>query len=169
MAATVNNAIARIVVMAVGVAVLQQLVMSRLEIFDVHPDVLLGFAVVVAATGGANRGAAAGFFAGLLTDIFAATAIGPATLAYTVTAFAIGMFSDDTTDYPWVVFLTTLGGSILGVVLYVVAGGILGDLSATFARIVTVAFVIAMVNAVLGPLIARPLSHVWRQQREFAW
>lgn len=164
-----SNGIARIVAMALAAAALQQMLMLRIEIFGVHPDVLLGFAIVVAATGGANRGAAAGFFAGLLTDIFAATPVGPATLAYTVAAYLVGVFSDDTTDYPWVVVLTTLGGTALGVVLYVIAGGFLGDINTTFSRILTVTFVISIVNAPFAPVLARPLRRVWRQQRDFAY
>ncbi len=164
-----NNGIARIVAMALAAAVVQQVLMSRLSIAGVHPDVLLGFAIVVAATGGANRGAAAGFFAGLLTDIFTGTSIGSATLSYTVAAFAIGTLSDDTTDYPWVIFLTVLGGSALGVVLYVAVGGVLGDVHTHLSRILTVGGVVALVNAPLAPLVARVLRNAWQVQKDFAW
>lgn len=164
-----NNPASRLVAVGLAVVVAQQLLMSHVKVFGVHPDVLLGFALVVGITGGASRGAAAGLVAGIITDAMTSPSVGAATISYTLTAFAAGALSDDTTDYPWVVFMSTLGGSIAGTVAYAIVGGALGDVSTSALHVVRVALIVAVINAALSPLAARPLRSVWKRRKEYAW
>lgn len=164
-----SSGIARIVAVGLAAAVLQEMLMSRISIFGVSPDLLLGFALVVAAIGGAERGAVAGLLAGVIADSLAGGALGPATLAYTIVAFAVGALSDDTTDYSWVIAFTTWVGSVVATFTFVLTSTLLGDLSASAGRAIWVAFVIACVNALLAPFAARALRNVWSRRSEFAW
>lgn len=164
-----NTAVARISAVGLVVLVVQELLMSRIQVFGVSPDLLLGFALVVAAIGGAERGAIAGLVAGVVADSLTATPLGPATLTYTVVAFAVGTLSDDTTDYSWVVAFTTWVGSIVAIFGFVLTSSLLGDFSTSVGRMVWVALVIASVNALLAPLAARALRNTWSRRSEFAW
>ena len=67
--------------------VLQAAVVSRLDVFGAHADLLVLVPIAVALVDGPERGAMAGFVAGLAVDLLSTTPFGLTALAYSVVGF----------------------------------------------------------------------------------
>jgi rod shape-determining protein MreD len=78
-----------IVVLAVGI-ILQVGLMPYLQIYGVVPDVMVVIAVCAGLSGGPQRGAVIGFWAGFLYDLPRDHPLGLTALAYCLVAFAAG-------------------------------------------------------------------------------
>lgn len=159
----------RVVAVAIAAVVVQHGLMPDLTIFGVHPDILLLLTVVVGITGGADRGAVAGFAAGLATDIFLTTPLGLSAMAYAIAGYLIGLAAVDADDLPWTIGGFAALGTAVGVTLYVVLAGLLSDFSTGSGRWLQVTFILAILNSLLAPLLAPVLARSWRSRRPASW
>ncbi len=137
---------------AVALAV-QRTVMVETWVFGVHPDALLLFALCVAVTAGPDKGAIAGFIAGLCSDAFLTSAFGASALCYAVAAFVVGTLALDAADSAVASAPLVAIGSVIGVVGYLVVGAVVKSGSVSLGRAIGVTFVVALVNALLAPLV----------------
>ena len=158
----------RIVSLALIAALLHVLVMTRLRIYGVHPEFLLLSTMAVAISGGAERGAIAGFAAGLVVDVFLPSALGLSALAYSVAGYVTGWLAEEASELPWVTSFLTAVGSLIALAVFLAVGRISGDVQPTLGQASSVVSVVVLVNAVVAPLLVKPLRGAWRN-REVAW
>lgn len=139
--------------------VLQVTVVTDIEIFGVHPEVLLLLAVCSGVAAGPGTGAVVGFSAGLLMDLFLPGRFGVAALAYALAGYAAGTAAE-TVIRParWITVVTVTLASAGGVLAYAVLAHLLGQATLTDPNLVPIVGIVAAVNG----LLAIPSSAVCR-------
>jgi rod shape-determining protein MreD len=140
---------------------LQTTIVPDIRVQGVCPDLMLLATVCVGLVGGAEQGAVVGFAAGVLTDLFLPTTpIGLSALAYCVTGFAVGALRGSMLREGWLMApLVTFVASAAGVVLFVVAGVMVGQTQLTLAGPTALAKTAALVAA-MNALLAVPVARV---------
>jgi len=145
----------RLPVMMIAALLLQTTVLVRFRVLGVMPDFMLLIAVAAGLTGGPVRGATLGFASGMAIDLFLPTPLGLSALVFTVVGYGVGVANAGVLRSAWYIPILTAGGaSLAGVVLYALAGSMLGEQMLT-ARLVTIALVVGVSNAVLAPVATR--------------
>lgn len=108
--------------------VLQAAVVSRLVVFGAHADLLVLVPIAAALTIGPERGAVAGFAAGIAVDLLVTTPFGLTALSYCIVGYAIGVFQDgvlrSTAALPPVA--ATLGAAV-GTTFWALAATVVGE------------------------------------------
>lgn len=145
----------RIPLVVVGVLVVHVTVLTRVETAGVRPDILVLLAVAAGLTGGRERGAAVGFAAGILGDLFVDTPLGLSALTFSVVGFVVGVVSGTILRTTWwIAPVTAFAASAAAVLLYAVAGAMVGLPSFLVPELAVIALVVASVNALLAvPMI----------------
>ena len=133
--------------------VLHTAVLPQLRPLHVGADGLLLVAVCAGLAGGARTGAWIGFGTGLLADCFLATPFGLSALANGLVGWAVGSLAGRLLrPGPWVLPATVLGASTGGVLLFAGLGALLGEGGLVSGRLLGVAVVVGVLNALLGPV-----------------
>jgi rod shape-determining protein MreD len=138
------------------VLVVQQALMAGLRIHGAHPDLMLLLPIAFGLAGGSERGAAMGFVAGLLADLFVGTPFGLSALVYTLVGFGVGTTEADGLGGGW--WATPLIASVAsagGVLLYAGLGAAVGEGQMLHQHLVTITVVVAVVNGLLAVPTAR--------------
>lgn len=100
----------------------------HVRLFGVVPDVLVLAVVAVAAREGAEVGAAFGFAAGVLIDLFLEVPVGLSALSYTLVGYAIGTMQTGLMRSSWWLAPLLGGvGSLAAGTIFVLGGVILGQ------------------------------------------
>ena len=138
--------------------VVQLTVFVDVRVADVAPELLALVAVLAGFLAGPERGATVAFGAGLLWDIWLPTPLGLAAMTFATVAFAIGsieagMFSDTRGQVSGLAFLGTFA-SVIG---YALLGEIVGQRGLVDVELLRVALVAGALNAVIAPVMVRPL------------
>ena len=143
---------------AILVAVLLQAsVFARLPLPGGQPSVVLVLVVAIGLSGGPNAGLAAGFGAGLLTDLLAEHPLGILALCFALAGFLAGLLEADverTVLLPVVVVALASAGvylaylGVLGLLGRTAADGASGVLGTVAYDVVLTPFVIPLVAAV---------------------
>jgi rod shape-determining protein MreD len=132
--------------------VLHTAVLPQLRPFQVGADGLLLVAVCAGLAGGWRAGAWVGFGTGLLADCFLATPFGLSALANGLVGWAVGSLAGRLLrPGHWVLPATVFGASAGGVVLFAVLGALLGEDGLVTGRLLGVALLVGLLNALLGP------------------
>jgi rod shape-determining protein MreD len=132
--------------------VLHTAVLPQLRPFHVGADGLLLVAVCAGLAGGARTGAWIGFGTGLLADCFLVTPFGLSALTYGLVGWAVGSLAGRLLrPGVWVLPATVFGASAGGVVLFAALGAVLGEPGLASGRLVGVALMVGLLNALLGP------------------
>jgi rod shape-determining protein MreD len=88
------NILARLVAIVVGGVILQLSLFSRVNLFDVSPDLLPSLIVVLGLLGGSLTGAVCGFSAGLLLDCLLIVPLGGGSLVLLGVGYLAGLFRE---------------------------------------------------------------------------
>lgn len=145
----------RLPLMLIAALLLQTTVLVRLRVFGVMPDFMLLVAVAAGLTAGPTRGAGLGFASGMVIDMFLPTPLGLSALVFTLVGYGVGVANTGVMRSAWYIPMLTAGAaSVAGVVLYAVAGSVLGEQMLT-GHLVTIALVVGVSNAVLAPVAVR--------------
>lgn len=140
---------------------LQITLLSELEIGGGRPNVLLLFAIVAAMESDAERGAIAGFAAGLAFDLLLDTPAGLSALTFTLVGWGVGAAKDAVLRSSWVISTAlVVGASVVGTLLYAGLAIVFGVAVRT-GELPAIVAVIAVANAVLS----RPMR--WALRRAF--
>lgn len=132
--------------------VLHTAVLPQLRPFQVGADGLLLVAVCAGLAGGSRAGAWVGFGTGLLADCFLATPFGLSALANGVVGWAVGSLAGRLLrPGHWVLPATVFGASAGGVVVFAVLGTLFGEHGLVTGRLLGVALLVGLLNALLGP------------------
>jgi rod shape-determining protein MreD len=160
----------RVVLVVAAVLIVQQALMAGLRIDGAHPDLMLLLPIAFGLAGGSERGAAMGFVAGLLADLFVGTPFGLSALVYTLVGFGVGMSEGDRLGGGWwATPLTATVASAGGVLLYAGLGAAVGEGQMLHQHLVTVTFVVAVVNGLLSAPTARLASWAMDLGRSATW
>jgi rod shape-determining protein MreD len=130
---------------------LQTTLFADLDFFGAKGDVMLLLPIAAGINGGRDRGAVVGFLSGLALDLVVhGTPTGFFALGYTLVGYIVGMAQAGVLRAAWwIPVLTTLGGSMLGVVTLALVGKFLG-LEGLFDRhLLAISAVVAVINATL--------------------
>ena len=141
----------RLAPVVLGTVVLHTAVLPRVRPLDVGADGLLLLAGAVGVVAGRRAGGWIGFGAGLLADCFLATPFGLSALVDGVAGWTAGAVADRFLRPGWEAAAITGAVSAAAVVLFVVAGTVLGERTPPTARLVTVLVVVGVLHAVLAP------------------
>lgn len=137
--------------------------LSRLRIDNVRPDALLLLAVMAGLVAGPERGAIAGFCAGLVADLFLQTPFGLSALAYCLVGFGVGSIQSGILRAAWwIPVVTALGASAGGVVLYGILGAMVGQSDFVGPRLLVIALLVGFMNAALAPAAVRLVGWAFR-------
>ena len=88
------NILARLVAIVVGGVILQLSLFSRVNLFDVSPDLLPSLIVVLGLLGGSLTGAVCGFSAGLLLNCLLIVPLGGGSLVLLGVGYLAGLFRE---------------------------------------------------------------------------
>lgn len=134
---------------------LHQSLFAGIRIGDAHPQAMLLVAVAAGLLAGAERGAAIGFTAGLLADLFVQTPLGLSALAYALVGFTVGgVQSAMIRSAWWIGPVTAVMASFAGIVLYGLLGALIGQSHFVSPRLLIVAGWVALMNGILaGPML----------------
>jgi rod shape-determining protein MreD len=130
---------------------LQTTLFADLDFFGAKGDIMLLLPIAAGINGGRDRGAIVGFLSGMTLDLVVhGTPTGFFALGYTLVGYIVGMAQAGVLRAAWwIPVLTTIGGSLLGVVTLAVVGKFLG-LEGLFDRhLLTICAVVATINAAL--------------------
>jgi rod shape-determining protein MreD len=145
----------RMPIMMLAALLLQTTVLARIRMWGVMPDFMLLVAVAGGITAGPTRGAALGFSSGMLIDLFLPTPLGLSALVFTLVGYGVGVANTGVLRSAWYIPVLTAGAaSAAGVVLYALAGSVLGERMIT-GHLATIALVVGVCNAVLAPVAVR--------------
>ena len=149
----------KVALLLLAALVLQQTLFASIRLADVYPQLMLLVAVAAAIAGGPERGAAVGFVSGLLNDVFLRTPLGLTALTFTLVAFVVGLVQSSVIRSSWwIPPVTAFVASAAGVLLYAVLAAIVGRSEFVRPRLLVVAAVVALVNAVLAPPVVKAMS-----------
>lgn len=129
---------------------LQVVVFSHLELWGARPNIVLLFAIAAALESDAERGAIAGFGAGLVFDLLLDMPVGLSALSMALTGWTVGGVKDSiirTSNLvsALLVALASAGGTLLYAGLAVVFG-----VTVDWSEVPAIVGVIAVVNVVLS-------------------
>ena len=108
--------------------VLQWSVIARLDLFGAHGDLLILVPVAAALTVGPERGAVAGFAAGIAVDLLVTTPFGLTALTYCLVGYGVGAFQSGVLRASWwLPMVAALAGAVLGTLFWAVAATVVGE------------------------------------------
>lgn len=146
----------RVVLVIASVLTAQFALAPSLTLFGVTPDLLLLTAIAGGMVGGAERGAAIGFGAGLAMDLIVETPFGLWTFTSCLLAWLVGQLHGQVlVAGPLLRWVTALWASAAGLVLFVAAGLIIGQEYLAEVPLVKVVVVVSVLNAFLIPFAVR--------------
>jgi rod shape-determining protein MreD len=148
----------------------QEALMTSVRIGGAHPDLMLLLPIAFGLVAGSEIGAAMGFAAGLLADLFVGTPFGLSALVYTLVGFSVGMSEGDRLGGGWwVTPLIASVASAAGVVLYAGLGAAVGEGHMLHDHLIRVALVVAVVNGLLAAPAARTARWALDLSRRGTW
>ena len=132
--------------------------LASIHIDDVQADAILLLTIVGGLAAGPERGAVLGFVAGVLADLSLQTPFGLSALVLCLVGFSVGQLQTTILRATWwITPLTAAVGSAIGVGLFILLGGLVGEgelMRPGPARLAVIAGVVAAMNAVLAMPLA---------------
>ncbi len=151
---------AKLAVIGFLTIVLQVVVVSRIEVFGARGDIVLLFAVAVGYEADADRGAVAGFSAGLVFDLLLSTPMGLSALTGCLVGWVVGTFQDAVLRTTW--WIPVLGAALasaVGTVFYAALAKLFGVATVEIGALPGIVVAVATINA----LLSRPMR--WAVRR----
>lgn len=144
------------------VLLVQSSLLSKMNLGIVKPEAMLLIPITAGMLAGAERGAVAGFFAGILSDLFLQTPMGLSALTYSVVGFGVGAMHTGVLRAAWWIGpLTALIASAVGKMVFVVVGAVVGVENLFRPDLAVIVIGIALVNAPLSILVVRLMAWAW--------
>jgi rod shape-determining protein MreD len=131
--------------------IIQQTLLSNLEVAGAQPELMFLVVVLVAMEGGPTKGAVVGFAVGLLIDLFVQTPFGLSALTLTLIGYGMGLAWEAVVEVGrWLTPGAAAVGSAGAVVLYAVLDALLGNTAVLHQGLVPIVVVVGAVNGVLA-------------------
>lgn len=149
----------RLTVVVLVALLLHTAVAPQFRIGGAGADVLLLVAVAAGMVDGPHRGAIVGFATGLLADCFVFTPFGLSALVWSVVGWGVGRLEATVAHATWWVrVVATSLASSTGVVLFALAGAVVGEGHLLGGGLPGTAVTVGAFNAALSPLAVRALG-----------
>jgi rod shape-determining protein MreD len=143
------------IVMCVVVAV-QNTLLDSIRVAGAHPDAMLLLPVAAGYVAGPDRGAAFGFVAGLLADLFLPTTFGLSALVGCLVGYGTGLAVRGLVRSSWwLPPLVAAGATAVGLSMYAILGAVLGDPGALRTDLAPALVVAAPAAVVLATPVVR--------------
>ena len=137
-------------VLLLSAFVLQIGVVTDLELFGVHPEILLLVAICAGLVGGPTRGAEVGFAAGVLADLVVPGVLGVSALSFALVGFAVGATEESVIRASRGISVAiAAAASAIGTLLYAAVGEMLGQRSLSDPRLWVIIGIVSAVNGLL--------------------
>lgn len=139
--------------------VLQAAVVSRIGLFGAHGDLLILVPVTAALTIGPERGAMAGFAAGIAVDLLVTSPFGLTALSYCLVGYGVGALQSGVLRATWFLpIVAAVAGAAFGTTFWAVAATVVGEeglLGADLGRVVLAVSLLAGVLVLPALRVAR--------------
>jgi rod shape-determining protein MreD len=136
--------------LVVTLFVVQIGVMIDLDLFGVHPDLMLLVAICAGLAAGPARGAEVGFASGLLMDLVLHGSLGVSALTFALVGFAVGAVAESVIRSSRLLSVgLTAAASGAGVLLYAALGQLLGQRTLADPRLWAIIGIVSVCNAAL--------------------
>jgi rod shape-determining protein MreD len=123
---------------------------AEVHFFGAHGEILWLVPVVAGLTAGPERGALAGFTAGIAVDLLVQTPFGLTALAMSLVGYGVGAFQSGVLRASWwMPVVAAVAGSSVGVVLYALAATVVGEQGVLDGRLARVVLAVVLWNVVL--------------------
>ena len=140
---------ARVVALLFIVVLLQAALIRDIGIFGAHGDIVLLVPIAVGVVHGPERGAIAGFMAGLAMDLLVTTPFGLFSLSYLLTGYVVGAFQSGVLRATWwLPVLAAFAGSALGVGIFAITATVVGVEGLLDDELIRIAVAVALPNMV---------------------
>jgi rod shape-determining protein MreD len=138
-------------VVLITLLVVQTTLIADLPLLGVRGDLVLLAAIAAGIAGGPERGALVGFVAGLGYDLLVVqTPVGLYALAYCLTGYAVGMVQGSVLRASWwIPMVSAFVASVAGITVFAVLGKLVGHDEFIDTRLLKVAVIVGIVNALL--------------------
>lgn len=134
-----------------GALVLQASVVAEIDVFGAHGEVLLLVPIVAGLTTGPERGAIAGFTAGLAVDLLVQTPFGLTALTYCLVGYGVGALQSGVLRASfWLPMASAVAGSAAGIVLFALMATVVGEEGLLDGHLVRVVGAVVIWNVVLA-------------------
>jgi len=141
--------LARCTVVLFVVVVVQNTLLDGVRVAGAHPDAMLLLPVAAGYVAGPERGAAFGFAAGLVTDLFLPTTFGLSALVGCLLGYGTGLATRGLVRSSWwLPVMVSAGATAAGLCAYAILGAVLGQ-----AGTVSIDLVPALAVVVPGAMI----------------
>lgn len=156
-----GTALARLVLVAVTVLVVQASFVTGIEVFGAHGDLMLLLGIAAGLAAGSEAGALVGFCSGLAVDLVTQTPFGLSALAFCVTGYAVGAMQSSVLRAAWwIPVVITAATSAIGVFAYALVGEVVGQHTMIASELPGIILVVTVLNATLSPLAVRVMRWV---------
>ena len=161
------------IAVVVTALLLQSTIFAQIELGGSKPQLLYLVTIVMAVLEGPSSGAVSGFSAGMAQDFMLQQPVGVTALTLTLVGYMVGTLRHYiTTPSPALPTLLVGAGTAAGVIFYGFVSFLLGELSSSFFFLLRVAFLGAIYNAILTPLLfplLRRVAEHSRRQKVYRW
>ena len=161
------------IAIVVTALLLQSTVFAQLKLAGAQPELLYLVTIVLAVLEGPSSGAIGGFSAGMAQDFLLNQPKGITALTLTLVGYMIGTVRHYiTTPSPALPTLLVGAGTAAGILFYGFVAFLLGQLPVSFLFLLRVAFLSAIYNALLTPLLfplLRRVAEHSRRQKVYRW
>jgi rod shape-determining protein MreD len=152
---------------------LQSTIFAQLKLGGAKPELMYLVTIVLAMLEGPSSGAIGGFSAGMAQDFLLHQPKGITALTLTLVGYVVGIARQYiTTPSPALPTLLVGAGTAAGVLFYGLVSFLLGELSVGVLYLVRVAFLSAIYNALLTPLLfplLRRVAELTRATKVHRW
>ena len=152
---------------------LQSTAFAQVKLLGAKPELMYLVTVVLAMLEGPAVGAIGGFAAGMGQDFLLNQPKGITALTLTLLGYAVGTVRQFiVTPSPALPVLLVAGATFVGVLFYGLVSFLLGQLSVGFLFLLRTAFLSAIYNALLTPLLfplLRRVTEASRPRKVFRW
>lgn len=153
-----NRPVLRLVLVGLIALSVQTTLLADMTIDGVVVQIMLCLSVAAGVSGGPERGAFAGFLFGSMFDLVLSTPLGLTALVYGLAGFVAGYVNSLTVNHPWWLgSIVVASTTALATFVHPVFANWIGFDGWLTVRVVRVALVVALANALLAPL-AVPLT-----------
>lgn len=141
----------RLALVLVAALIVARVIVDDIRILGTVADPLLLVAVTGGAVVGGDKGARIGFVSGVVADLFLQTPLGLSALSHTVAGYVTGRMAEmNLRESWWVTVVAAVAGSAFGVVVFALAGGVIGITHLVTTRLFLTAVSISLLNGILA-------------------
>ncbi len=145
-----NGLILRWIVLVTGLFLVQVGFLNDMQVWGVHPEVMLLLTICAGLVGGPERGAGVGFFCGLLVDLTLHGSLGVTAFSLTVVGYFVGVVEETVIRATRLLsVMIAVVASIVGVLVFAALSELLGAHSLSDPKLWSIVAIVGVSNGLL--------------------